>query len=105
MDPKSREKLSESQSSSMAAVISPATQQNGQPSTQPSRGRFQVTMVQRPDGSIEFVAPNSAPADGVVGAIVAPRSVGLIYDNDGHIVVPQYIDRESIDDQHPLTVT
>lgn len=84
-------------------VITPTTQPTTAPSTQPA-DRWQMSVVQRPDGSYEFVAPNAAPYDAVVGAIVAPRTLGLIYDDDGHIVIPVFVDKESIDPQHPLMV-
>jgi hypothetical protein len=84
-------------------VITPSTQPTTMPSTQPA-DRWQMSVVQRPDGSIEFVAPNAAPYDSVIGAIVAPRTLGLIYDDEGHIVVPVFVDKELIDPQHPLMV-
>ena len=87
-------------------VISPTTQPNANPTTAPTTQteRWQMTMVQRPDGTVEFVAPNAAPYDRVIGAIVAPRSLGIIYDDAGHIVIPVFIAKESMDEQHPLVV-
>jgi len=96
----------------MQAIITPSTQPQSQPqsgaATQPTadgeQHRFQRTVVQRPDGSIDFVEPNAAPDNGIVGAIVAPRSLAIIYDDQGHIVVPGYVEPEAVDAQHPLTV-
>lgn len=73
-----------------------------QPATQPQN--WHMAMVQRPDGTIEFVAPSDAPIDNVIGAIAAPRSLGVIYDDRGHIVLPVYIARESINENELLTV-
>jgi len=84
-------------------VITPSTQPTTTPSTQPA-DRWQMSVVQRPDGSIEFVSPDAAPYDSVIGAIVAPRTLGLIYDDDGHIVIPVFVEKETIDPQHPLMV-
>lgn len=89
----------------MQAIITPSTQpQTGsEPSTQPAE-RWQRTVVQRPDGTIELVEPGSVPDDGVIAAITAPRVLAIIYDDQGHIVVPRFVEKEAVDEQHPLTV-
>jgi S1-C subfamily serine protease len=112
LDPQVKETLESPQarigSGQMQAIItaSPSTQPQDGASTQPADGeqRWQRTVVQRPDGTIELVAPSAAPDDGVIAALIAPRSLGIIYDEQGHIVVPRYVERETCDDQHPLTV-
>ncbi|MBC8107617.1 MAG: PDZ domain-containing protein [Anaerolineae bacterium] len=88
-------------------VITPTTQPTTAagnatgPATQPAE-RWSV--VQRPDGTVEIVAPNAAPYDAVIGAIVAPRTLGIVYDDQGHVVIPVYVEKDSIDPQHPLMV-
>lgn len=101
IDPKVRDTLGDGQG--VTTVITPTTNPTTAPSTQPAE-RWQLTMVQRPDGTIEYVAPNAAPYDAVIGAIVAPRTLGIIYDDDGHIVIPVFVEKESIDPQHSLAV-
>jgi PDZ domain len=109
LDPQVRETLESQQgklaTGQMQTIITPTTEPSA--STQPGdadQQRWQRTVVQRPDGTIELVAPNAAPDDGVIAAIIAPRSLGIIYDDQGHIVVPRYVEKETVDDQHPLTV-
>ncbi|CAN5576457.1 hypothetical protein BH09PLA1_BH09PLA1_37760 [soil metagenome] len=106
IDPQVRNTL---ESGQVSTVITPTTQpttqpggDNASPTTQPER--WQMTMVQRPDGTVEFVAPNAAPYDSVIGAIVAPRTLGIVYDDLGHIVIPVCIEKQSIDPLHALIV-
>lgn len=102
IDPKVRDTLGDGKS--VNTVITPTSNPTTTaPSTQPAE-RWQLTMVQRPDGSIEYVAPNAAPYDAVIGAIVAPRTLGIVYDDDGHIVIPVFVEKEVVDPQHPLVV-
>jgi hypothetical protein len=108
LDAKVREALQAEQGKVSAGQvktsISPSTQ-GANPATQPGeQTRWQRTLVQRPDGGFELVAPESAPDDGIIGAITAPRSLGVVYDDRGHIVLPVYVDKESVDEQRPLTV-
>jgi hypothetical protein len=104
LDPQVRDKL-DGNTGQMSTVITPGTQPSSTaaPATQPA-DRWQLSVVQRPDGTLEYVAPNAAPFGSVIGAIVAPRALGIVYDDHGHIVVPVYLAKESFDTQQTLTV-
>lgn len=76
-----------------------------QPTTQPADGsenplRFQI--LPRPDGTFDIQAARGDASPQTVSTF-GPRSIGLVVDDAGHIVVPVYIDRDDVGDA-PLKV-
>jgi len=79
----------------IGATIKPSTQ----PSTQPAAARS-FRLVPRGDGTFDLVTENGE--DRAV-MDVSPRSIGVVVDSAGHVLLPYYIEREAVGDQ-PLTV-
>ncbi len=110
LDPKVKERLRAERakmlSGQVESYITPSTLPSA-PTTQESaeQRRWQMTIFQRPDGGFEFATPAGALTDSVIGAIVAPRAVGIVYDDAGHVVIPIYIDPDALDETHSLVVS
>jgi S1-C subfamily serine protease len=114
LDPTVREKLEEEFKANgqrpMETSIAPSSQPTTNPtnggagaaSQQPSQPTGRLRVVQRPDGGIDLLA---GPVDDkeMPQQQSGPRSLGLIVDDDGHVVVPYFVEKEAVGDQ-PLKV-
>jgi hypothetical protein len=71
--------------------------------TQPTSaaGAPRLRVVQRPDGGIDLVA--GAPGDDKESPQSGPRSLGVILNDEGFVLVPFFIEREDAGD-HPMKV-
>jgi hypothetical protein len=103
LDPDVRAAIKAQQGQAGVGQVNVAIAPSTQPTTQPDE-HWRLTMVQRPDGQIEFVSPSAAPSEGIIGALVAPRSLGIVYDDKGHIVIPVFVEKEAVDEQ-PSSLT
>jgi S1-C subfamily serine protease len=73
-----------------------------QPATQPAAGDARgYRLVPRGDGSFDLVGGAGGEDRAVID--VAPRSAGFVLDSQGHVLVPYFIERESVGAE-PLTV-
>lgn len=72
------------------------------PATQPVEAPGGFRLVPRGDGAFDLVGGGGSGGDRAV-IDVAPRSIGFIFDDQGHVLIPYYIERETVD-REPLTV-
>ncbi len=104
LDPSLREKLRVERN---RAFIGGQVQAYIAPSTQPGSPDGPQLMFQRPDGGFEVIAPSAISAgayDSVANALALPRTLGLVFDDGGHVVIPVYIDPNALDETRSLVV-
>jgi len=128
LDPAVRQKIEEVQAQARAAAanpnaprdsglraeIAPATQPAAHPATQqgndaatlfavPIPGALtpRLAVNPRPDGGVELLpfSSGSVPYDAEVPTNVTLRVIGLLLDNDGHVLVPLYIEPAAVGDE------
>jgi hypothetical protein len=118
LDPDVRQKIAEAQARSATgganlevnARIAPSTQP-GPPATQPQAGTMvapippRLQVAPRMDGGLELLAFSSGavPYDAEMPN-VSLKVIGLLLDNQGHVLLPLYIEQGAIE-QQPLQVT
>jgi S1-C subfamily serine protease len=97
MDPALRQKLLEQAQTGNQANVNAAIEPSTQPSTALSNPRLRV--VQRPDGGIDLVPAPQADDREIQQRAQGPRSLGVIYNDEGYVLVPYFIEREVAQDR------
>ena len=100
-----REQIAKAASDKMLDLtIAPSTTQPSGSSTQPAATASEIRgyrLVPRGDGAFDLVGGPGGDDRAVID--VAPRSAGFVLDSQGHVLVPYFIERESVGAE-PLTV-
>jgi hypothetical protein len=85
------------------AFVAPATQPDTtQPAPGAQPGAIEPShptaglLIRRPDGETEFVTASSPAYDAIVSQLTGPRFVGMVLDDQGHVLLPTFVDKEAM---------
>jgi hypothetical protein len=85
---------------SQPALATPATSQpvvSNPIGLQPPAQGTRTFLVARPDGGFEFITSGAPTYDADIGAPAAPRIMGIVLDDAGHVLIPIFIEKDALE--------